>query len=137
MRASGDYRRRKRGQKRDRRHRLSAVVHEIQERLAAAEDRGGQGRQYSDSHEVMAYAGHGRVADVALSLLPQPWPCLTHAFVDGDQKEGGHGLGNRKKKVKEGPDRGSNPGPLAPKARIIPLDHRAAWLRGSKYRQRE
>ena len=29
------------------------------------------------------------------------------------------------KKRKGGPCRGSNPGPLAPKARIIPLDHRA------------
>ena len=27
--------------------------------------------------------------------------------------------------MKEGPDRGSNPEPLAPKARIIPLDHQA------------
>ena len=26
---------------------------------------------------------------------------------------------------KDGPDRGSNPEPLAPKARIIPLDHQA------------
>ena len=26
-----------------------------------------------------------------------------------------------------GPDRGSNPEPLAPEARIIPLDHQAAW----------
>ncbi len=28
-------------------------------------------------------------------------------------------------KEKFGPDRGSNPEPLAPKARIIPLDHQA------------
>ncbi len=31
---------------------------------------------------------------------------------------------NKKKKT-SGPDRGSNPEPLAPKARIIPLDHQA------------
>ena len=30
-----------------------------------------------------------------------------------------------KKIQKIGPDRGSNPEPLAPKARIIPLDHQA------------
>ena len=30
-----------------------------------------------------------------------------------------------KKKNEDGPDRGSNPEPLAPKARIIPLDHQA------------
>jgi len=30
-----------------------------------------------------------------------------------------------KKKRKNGPDRGLNPEPLAPKARIIPLDHQA------------
>ncbi len=29
---------------------------------------------------------------------------------------------------KDGPDRGSNPEPLAPKARIIPLDHQATLL---------
>jgi hypothetical protein len=29
-------------------------------------------------------------------------------------------------KKKDGPDRGLNPEPLAPKARIIPLDHQAA-----------
>ncbi len=29
------------------------------------------------------------------------------------------------KKKRIGPDRGSNPEPLAPKARIIPLDHQA------------
>ena len=28
----------------------------------------------------------------------------------------------------EGPDRGSNPEPLAPKARIIPLDHQALYF---------
>ncbi len=31
----------------------------------------------------------------------------------------------RNKEMKYGPDRGSNPEPLAPKARIIPLDHQA------------
>ena len=31
----------------------------------------------------------------------------------------------RRKKKRGGPDRGSNPEPLAPKARIIPLDHQA------------
>ena len=33
--------------------------------------------------------------------------------------------GGSRKKKEEGPDRGSNPEPLAPKARIIPLDHQA------------
>ena len=32
------------------------------------------------------------------------------------------------KKTKIGPSRDSNPGPLAPEARIIPLDH-LAWLK--------
>ena len=31
------------------------------------------------------------------------------------------------KKREDGPDRGLNPEPLAPKARIIPLDHQAAY----------
>ena len=31
------------------------------------------------------------------------------------------------KKKKIGPDRGSNSEPLAPEARIIPLDHQAAY----------
>ncbi len=31
-------------------------------------------------------------------------------------------------KKKDGPDRGLNPEPLAPKARIIPLDHQAIYL---------
>ncbi len=30
--------------------------------------------------------------------------------------------------MKDGPDRGSNPEPLAPKARIIPLDHQALLI---------
>jgi hypothetical protein len=35
-------------------------------------------------------------------------------------------ISNRfKKNKRKGPDRGSNPEPLAPKARIIPLDHQA------------
>ena len=34
-------------------------------------------------------------------------------------------LENLKSKKQWGPDRGSNPEPLAPKARIIPLDHQA------------
>ena len=33
--------------------------------------------------------------------------------------------GRKRKKNEDGPDRGSNPEPLAPKARIIPLDHQA------------
>ena len=32
------------------------------------------------------------------------------------------------KKKKIGPDRGLNPEPLAPKARIIPLDHQAGYF---------
>ena len=31
--------------------------------------------------------------------------------------------------IKGGPDRDLNPGPLAPEARIIPLDHQANWCR--------
>ena len=39
-------------------------------------------------------------------------------------------LASRKKKEKknQGPNRDLNPGPPAPKAGIIPLDHLAAWL---------
>ncbi len=33
------------------------------------------------------------------------------------------------KNKKNGPDRGLNPEPLAPKARIIPLDHQAALIK--------
>ena len=36
-----------------------------------------------------------------------------------------HYLINQKMKTDNGPDRDLNPGPLAPEARIIPLDHRA------------
>ena len=32
---------------------------------------------------------------------------------------------NNKRQKRDGPDRGLNPEPLAPKARIIPLDHQA------------
>lgn len=35
-------------------------------------------------------------------------------------------MSNEEKNEKKGPNRGSNPGPLAPKARIIPLNHSAA-----------
>ena len=53
------------------------------------------------------------------------------------------GIAEKKKEVKSekkktisekksGPDRDSNPGPLAPKARIIPLDHQADKYRTNK-----
>jgi hypothetical protein len=35
---------------------------------------------------------------------------------------------NEEKKSVQGPDRGSNPEPRAPEARIIPLDHQADVL---------
>ena len=44
-------------------------------------------------------------------------------FVEEERKERG-----KKKKKKNGPVRDSNPGPLAPKARIMPLDQQATRL---------
>uniref|UniRef100_M4BET4 Uncharacterized protein n=1 Tax=Hyaloperonospora arabidopsidis (strain Emoy2) TaxID=559515 RepID=M4BET4_HYAAE len=34
---------------------------------------------------------------------------------------------------KKGPHRESNPGPLAPEARIIPLDHEATLVTGTRH----
>ena len=46
------------------------------------------------------------------------------------EEQRGHKRGEKRKKERSGPNRDSNPGPLAPEAKIIPLDHQAAVLVG-------